>query len=129
MKPNGATLFMETLIDEGVKCLFGTPGTPELPLMDALVNENRLQYYLCLHESVAVAAAEGYSFATGDVGIVNVHVAPGLGNAMGNLYNAKRAGSPLVVTAGNQGQPGHFHESSPRGDRSRGAEPPTKRAY
>lgn len=110
MRKNGGTLFMETLIDEEVSCIFGNPGTTELPLMDALVNEERLEYYLCLHESVAVAAAEGYAFATGKVGVVNLHVAPGLGNAMGNLYNAKRAGSPLVIAAGNQGQAGHLHE-------------------
>lgn len=129
MKNNGGTLFMETLIDEGVSCIFGNPGTTELPLMDALVNEERLEYYLCLHESVAVAAAEGYAFATGNVGIVNVHVAPGLGNAMGNLYNAKRAGSPLVITAGNQGQPGHFHEIILWDDLPRIAEPLCKWAY
>tara|TARA_B100000315_G_C14548301_1_gene574392 strand:+ start:91 stop:1767 length:1677 start_codon:yes stop_codon:yes gene_type:complete len=129
MKTNGATLFLETLLDEGVKCIFGNPGTTELPLMDALVNENRLQYYLCLQESVAVAAAEGYAFATGGPGIVNLHVAPGLGNAMGNLYNSKRAGSPLVLVTGNQGQPGHFHEIILWDDLPRMAEPLTKWAY
>jgi benzoylformate decarboxylase len=129
MKTNGATLFLETLLDEGVKCIFGNPGTTELPLMDALVNENRLQYYLCLQESVAVAAAEGYAFATGGPGIVNLHVAPGLGNAMGNIYNSKRAGSPLVLVAGNQGQPGHIHEIILWDDLPRMAEPLTKWAY
>ena len=56
---NGAALFLETLIDEGVRYIFGNPGSTELPFMDALVNENRLTYVLCLHESVAVGAGEG----------------------------------------------------------------------
>ena len=86
-KQNGSGLFLETLLDEGVKCIFGNPGTTELPLMDALVNENRLDYILCLHESVAIGAAEGYAFATGGVGVVNIHVAPGLGNAMLSLIH------------------------------------------
>ncbi len=129
MTTNGATLFMETLIDEGVKCIFGNPGTTELPMMDALVNEDRLEYYLCLQEAVAVAAAEGYAFATGGVGVVNLHVAPGLGNAMGMLYNSKRAGTPLIIAAGNQGQPGHFHEIILWDDLPRLAEPLTKWSY
>ena len=58
---NGSDLFLETLIDEGVRCMFGNPGTTELPLMDALVNESRLDYILCLQESVTIGAAEGYA--------------------------------------------------------------------
>ncbi|MED5578752.1 MAG: thiamine pyrophosphate-binding protein [Nitrospinota bacterium] len=126
LKQNGSGLFLETLLDEGVKCIFGNPGTTELPLMDALVNENRLDYILCLHESVAIGAAEGYAFATGGVGVVNIHVAPGLGNAMGMLYNSKRAGTPLLVTAGNQGQEGQLSEPILWDDLPRLATPFTK---
>jgi benzoylformate decarboxylase len=128
-KQNGSGLFLETLLDEGVKCIFGNPGTTELPLMDALVNENRLDYILCLHESVAIGAAEGYAFATGGVGVVNIHVAPGLGNAMGMLYNSKRAGTPLLVTAGNQGQEGQLSEPILWDDLPRLAAPLTKWAH
>ena len=128
-KQNGSGLFLETLLDEGVKCIFGNPGTTELPLMDALVNDNRLDYILCLHESVAIGAAEGYAFATGGVGVVNIHVAPGLGNAMGMLYNSKRAGTPLLVTAGNQGQEGQLSEPILWDDLQRLAAPLTKWAH
>ena len=100
---NGASLFLETLLDEGVTHLFGNPGTTELPLMDALVNEERLKFILTLHEgAVAVSAAEGYGLSTGRPAAINLHAAPGLGNAMGLLYNAKRSGAPMLVTAGNQ---------------------------
>ena len=126
---NGSELFLETLIDEGVRCIFGNPGTTELPLMDALVNESRLDYVLCLQEAITVGAAEGYAYAAGGVGVVNLHVAPGLGNAMGMLYNVKRAGSPLLVTAGNQGQRGQLSEPVLWDDLPRMAAPLTKWAY
>ena len=126
---NGAELFLETLLDEGVHHIFGNPGTTELPLMDALVNEERLQFILCLQEAVAVAAAEGYALATGEVSVINLHVAPGLGNAMGLLYNAKRSGAPVLVTAGNQPQPGHFQEIILYENLVSMAEPLTKWAY
>ena len=125
----GSGLFLETLIDEGVRYLFGNPGTTELPLMDALVNEDRLDFILCLQESVAMGAAEGYALATGKVGVVSLHVAPGLGNAMGLLYNAKRSGAPVLVTAGNQPQSGHFQEIVLYEDLVRMVDPLAKWAY
>ena len=61
---------------------------------------------MALQEALVVAMADGYSRASGDLSACNVHVAPGLGNAMGSLYNAKWMGSPIIVTAGQQEQ-GH----------------------
>ena len=61
---------------------------------------------MALQEALVVAMADGYSRASGDLSVCNVHVAPGLGNAMGSLYNAKWMGSPVIVTAGQQEQ-GH----------------------
>jgi benzoylformate decarboxylase len=57
---------------------------------------------VALQEAVAVSAADGFAQASGRVGVVNVHVAPGVGNSMSILHNASRARSPLVVTAGQQ---------------------------
>ena len=126
---NGASLLLETLLDEGVTHLFGNPGTTELPLMDALVNEERLEFILTLHEGVAISAAEGYGLSTGKPAAINLHVAPGLGNAMGLLYNAKRSGAPMLVTAGNQPQSGHFQEIILHDDLARMAEPLVKWSY
>ena len=126
---NGASLLLETLLDEGVTHLFGNPGTTELPLMDALVNEERLEFILTLHEGVAISAAEGYGLSTGRPAAINLHVAPGLGNAMGLLYNAKRSGAPMLVTAGNQPQSGHFQEIILYDDLARMAEPLVKWSY
>ena len=87
---------------KGVEYLFGNPGTTELPVMNALANHPSLQYVLGLQEGTVVAMADGFSRASGRLSACNVHVAPGLGNAMGSLYNAKWSGSPIIVTAGQQ---------------------------
>ncbi len=51
-----------------------------------------------------LAMADGYARARNGLAVVNLHVAPGLGNAMGMLFDAAKAGSPLLVTAGQQAQ-------------------------
>src|SRR6202521_4452447 len=96
----GKRAFLELLKQEGVEILFGNPGTTELPLMDALASENELRYVLALQEAAVVAMADGYAQASGKLTVVNLHVAPGLGNGMGMLYDAQKAGSPILVTAG-----------------------------
>ena len=98
----GREAFVALLADEGVSHLFGNPGTTELPIMAALGERPVLDYVVGLQESIVVAMADGYSRASGELTACNVHVAPGLGNAMGSLYNAWEGRSPLVVTAGQQ---------------------------
>ena len=84
--------------------MFGNPGTTELPLMDAFATENELRYLLGLQEAAVMAMADGYAQASGKLAVVNLHVTPGLGNAMGMLYDAQKAGSPILVTAGQHEQ-------------------------
>jgi benzoylformate decarboxylase len=72
--------------------------------MDALQGHKEIRYFLALHEGVAISMADGYARASGRLGVVNVHISPGIGNSMGMLYNAYKAGSPLLVTAGQQDQ-------------------------
>lgn len=102
----GRSAFLALLKDEGVTHLFGNPGTTELPIMDALPEHPALRYVLGLQEGVVLSMADGFARATRRLAACNVHVAPGLGNAMGALYNAKWCGSPVLVTAGQQEQ-GH----------------------
>jgi benzoylformate decarboxylase len=102
----GRNAFLRLLVEEGVTHLFGNPGTTELPIMEAVPDFPQLQYVLGLHESVVVAMADGYARASNRLVAANVHVAPGLGNAMGALYNAQFSGSPIILTAGQQEQ-GH----------------------
>ncbi|MBT5457785.1 MAG: thiamine pyrophosphate-binding protein [Rhodospirillaceae bacterium] len=100
----GGTAFLALLKDEGVSHIFGNPGTTELPLMQAVGRQTEIPYVLGLQEAVVIAMADGYSRASGKLTSCNVHVAPGLGNAMGAIYNAQFAGSPMIITAGQQEQ-------------------------
>jgi benzoylformate decarboxylase len=102
----GRSAFLQLLVDEGVTHLFGNPGTTELPIMEVVPQFPQLKFVLGLQEAVVVAMADGYARASGRLTAANVHVAPGLGNAMGALYNAKFSGSPIILTAGQQEQ-GH----------------------
>ena len=94
--------FMDQLVADGVKYIFGNPGTTELAFMEALQDYPQIEYILALQEAVAMGMAEGYARASQRPALVNLHVAAGLGNAMGMLYNAFRGGTPMVVTAGQQ---------------------------
>jgi benzoylformate decarboxylase len=98
----GKHILLDLLHSEGVDFVFGNPGTTELPLLDAFVVEDRLRYVLGLNEVVVMGMADGYAQATGRLAVCNLHAAPGLGNAMGMLYNAAKAGAPILVTAGQQ---------------------------
>src|SRR5581483_6818331 len=102
----GRRAFIELLLDEGVSHLFGNPGTTELAIMEAVPDFPQLKFILGLQEAVVMAMADGFCRASGKLAAANVHVMPGLGNAMGALYNAKFSGSPLILTAGQQEQ-GH----------------------
>ncbi len=102
----GRSAFLALLKDEGITHLFGNPGTTELPIMHALKDHPDLTYVMAMQESLVVAMADGFSRASGKLVACNVHVAPGLGNAMGSLFNASFTGTPMILTAGQQEQ-GH----------------------
>jgi benzoylformate decarboxylase len=102
----GRAAFLQLLVDEGVTHLFGNPGTTELAIMEVVPQFEQLKFVLGLQESAVVAMADGFCRASGRLAAANVHVMPGLGNAMGALYNAKFSGSPVILTAGQQEQ-GH----------------------
>ncbi len=103
---SGRSAFLELLKSEGVGQIFGNPGTTELPIMHALSDHPDMGYVLGLQESIVLGMADGYTRASGKLAACNVHVAPGLGNAIGALYTAHVSGSPIIVTAGQQEQ-GH----------------------
>src|SRR3981189_1254077 len=102
----GRSALLALLKDEGITHLFGNPGTTELPIMHALKDHPDLTYVMAMQESLVVAIADGFSRAAGRLVACNVHVAPGLGNAMGSLYNASFTGTPIILTVGQQEQ-GH----------------------
>ncbi len=111
----------------GIRYLFGNPGSTELPFLVGL--PERVRYVLALQESIAVAMADGYAQASGKPALVNLHVAPGLGNAIGVLYTALKNRSPLIITCGQQDTRHLFHEPLLSGDLVGMARPVTKYAY
>ncbi|MCH2125772.1 MAG: thiamine pyrophosphate-dependent enzyme [Pirellulaceae bacterium] len=102
MASTGIEALLDLLSDFGVRYIFGNPGSTELPLNDALVGDDRFHYILGLQEVPVMSMADGFSMASQSLGVVNLHISCGVGNAMGMLYNAFREGTPLLVTAGQQ---------------------------
>ena len=87
---------------EGVKYIFGNPGTSETPMMTILPEYPNLEYLLVLQEGVAVGMAEGYGRSTGTVPLVSLHIDNGLANAFSMMIDQLRSGTPMVITAGNK---------------------------
>ncbi|HYC44033.1 MAG TPA: thiamine pyrophosphate-binding protein, partial [Burkholderiales bacterium] len=102
---------IDTLAASGADTIFGNPGTTEIPLVRACEREKRMRYVVSLSEVSAVPMADGYARAKRALGVVNLHVAPGLGNGMGTLYTARIAGTPLLVLVG--GQDSRFLHTDP----------------
>lgn len=106
----GKEALLRQLALDGVKRIYGNPGTVEQGLLGKLSElrasgELELEYILTLQESIAVAAADGEARATKRPAVVQLHTGVGLGNGIGMLYQALRGGSPLVVIAGDAGVP------------------------
>jgi len=96
----GKRAMIEQLMADGVRRIFGNPGTTEQGFMDALRDYPQMEFMLALHEGVAVCMADAYARITRRPAFVEVHIAPGLGNALGMLHNAAVGKTPLVVYAG-----------------------------
>jgi benzoylformate decarboxylase len=90
----------ELFRERGMTTIFGNPGSTELPMLADFPSD--FTYVLALQEAVAVGMADGYAQARRSVAHVNLHTAPGVGNAMGAIFNAQANKSPLLVTAGQQ---------------------------
>jgi benzoylformate decarboxylase len=91
---------LELLRAHGMTTIFGNPGSTELPMLADFPDDFR--YVLGLQELVVVGIADGYAQATGRPAHVNLHTAPGVGNAVGGIFNAQANRAPLVITAGQQ---------------------------
>ena len=113
---------------EGVRYVFGNPGTTEVPFMDAMVDSS-LDFVLCLQENVAVAAADGLSQATRRPQVVNLHTGPGVAQAMSSIFMASKHRAPVVITAGNEDSRFALTEPLLRADLVRWTEPLVKWGY
>ena len=90
----------ELLRRHGLTRIFGNPGTTEVPLLVDLPDD--LEFVMGMHETAVVAMATGYALATGAPQLVNLHTAPGLGNAINAVANARDLHAPLVIVVGQQ---------------------------
>lgn len=99
----GRKAILEQFVADGMTVMFGNPGTVEQGFLDELASYPSIKYILTLQESVAVLAADAHARATRRPTLVQLHSTPGVGNAIGALYQAKRGHSPLVVIGGDAG--------------------------
>jgi thiamine pyrophosphate-dependent acetolactate synthase large subunit-like protein len=96
----GGELLIEQAQAAGTKYLFSNPGSVEVGFFDALTDRPALQLIVALHEGIVVAMADGYHKVSRQPTLVNVHAAVGTAQMGGQMYNAHKDGSMLVVTAG-----------------------------
>ena len=102
-KPKSLTVKQATLDlmrQFGIDKVFGNPGSTELPFLSDWPDD--IDYVLGLQEASVVGMADGYAQATRNAAFVNLHSAAGVGHALGNIYNAFRNQTPMVITAGQQ---------------------------
>ncbi|MEN4930376.1 acetolactate synthase 3 large subunit [Erwinia billingiae] len=97
---SGAEMVVRSLIDQGVKHVFGYPGGAVLDIYDALQTVGGIDHILVRHEQGAVHMADGYARSTGEVGVVLVTSGPGATNAITGIATAYMDSIPLVVLSG-----------------------------
>jgi acetolactate synthase-1/2/3 large subunit len=95
---NGGDLVVETLEALGAKTVFGIPGQHALGLFDAMGRGN-LQFVSSRVENNSAFAADGYSRATGEVGVLFLSTGPGALTSLAGLQEAYATGVPMVVVA------------------------------
>ena len=100
MQISGAQMVIEALIAEGVETVFGYPGGAIMNVYDEIYKQDKFQHILTRHEQAAVHAAEGYSKASGKVGVSMITSGPGFTNAVTGLADAYMDSIPLVVISG-----------------------------
>ncbi len=105
MKMTGAQIVCESLVKEGVEVIFGFPGGAVLPLYDALPQYPQLRHILVRHEQGAAHAADGYTRATGKVGVCFATSGPGATNLVTGIANAFLDSSPIVAITGQVARP------------------------
>ena len=102
MKLTGAQIIAHTLIEQGVTDVFGYPGGQVIHIYDALYEvRDRLNHILTAHEQGAAHAADGYSRATGKVGVCIATSGPGATNLVTGIATAMMDSIPMVAITGN----------------------------
>jgi acetolactate synthase-1/2/3 large subunit len=105
-RSNGAEVLVRTLLNGDIDVCFANPGTSEMHFVAALDRVDGMRCVLGLFEGVVTGAADGYARIADKPAATLLHLAPGLGNGLANLHNAKKAKSPMVNIVGEHRQ-GH----------------------
>ncbi len=100
MQISGAQMVIEALIAEGVDTVFGYPGGAIMNVYDEIYKQDNFKHILTRHEQAAIHAAEGYSKASGKVGVAMITSGPGFTNAVTGLADAYMDSIPMVVISG-----------------------------
>ena len=100
MQMSGAQMVIEAFIAEGVETVFGYPGGAIMNVYDEIYKQDGFQHILNRHEQASIHAAEGYSKASGKVGVAMITSGPGFTNAVTGLADAYMDSIPLVVISG-----------------------------
>ncbi|MBO0722758.1 MAG: hypothetical protein J2P41_18180, partial [Blastocatellia bacterium] len=98
----GGEVMAEFLLEWQIPYIFGLGGSEEVGFLDALVDRVQLRYVQGLHEAAVLAMADGYSKTSGQTAFVNLHSVAGTAYALGQIVNAFKDRTPLVITAGDQ---------------------------
>ncbi len=102
MKLSGADILIKTLIEQGVTDVFGYPGGQVINIYDALYRySGEINHILTAHEQGAAHAADGYSRATGKVGVCIATSGPGATNLVTGIATAMLDSIPMVAITGN----------------------------
>ena len=96
----GGEMVIAQMKAAGIKYLFTNPGSFEVGFFDAFSDQTDMQLIMGLHEGIVISMADGYHRVTQQPSFVNVHVIAGTAQAAGQMYNASKDGSSIVVTAG-----------------------------
>jgi acetolactate synthase-1/2/3 large subunit len=110
----GAAALVETLLKEGVECVYGIPGAQDNELWDTMKSKG-LPYLLVTHEFSAACMADGYARSTGKPGVLCVVPGPGVTNSLTGLGEALLDSSPVVaivcdVAHGEKAKPFQVHD-------------------
>ena len=102
MKLKGSQILIQTLIEQGVTDVFGYPGGQVINIYDALYEyKDQINHVLTAHEQGASHAADGYSRATGKVGVCIATSGPGATNLVTGIATAMLDSIPMVAITGN----------------------------
>src|SRR5260221_10077317 len=106
----GAMFIAHCLRQEGVTKVFGQCGHTNYALIDAC-HKLGIDYVSFRHEQMAAHAADAYFRVSHRLAVVNVHLSPGMTNAITGVISAAADSTPMVVICGNT--PSYHHAREP----------------